>query len=338
MKQKSIMYLAVCALLAFSPVQALAQDINPTVSATKEQASLPERYLAYGKITDITYEDDKVTSITAEDLKGEAVIYNLDENTVIFDSGKGTILDISTLSKGEGVYFYHSPAMTASIPPQTYAEAIVANTPMDTSCAHLHRIEAVEETETGINITTDNGSLIISAEKDLKITDINGNKLDEYSFVAGDRFFTWYDAAITSYPSYAGVNRIVVIAQEDAETYSSPAKVSYDINDVINKNNKYYVPLRDTADALGISVDWNKDTRTATISNDTRTMDIAEGKDLYISATTIENAVGMTAPLKLDAAPFIDENGKMQVPAEAFNALVGYNVTIDENTVTISEQ
>ena len=67
-------------------------------------------------------------------------------------------------------------------------------------------------------------------------------------------------------------------------------------------------------------------------------MDFTEGEDLYLSTSTLPGAVGMTAPLTLGAAPFIDEEGTMYVPAESFTALVGLQVEETADQITISAQ
>lgn len=61
------------------------------------------------------------------------------------------------------------------------------------------------------------------------------------------------------------------------------------------------------------------------------------GNDTYISSTKIKGAVGMTAPQKLGVAPFIHKNNIMYVPADIFSILVGYDVAITEQSITITE-
>ncbi len=45
----------------------------------------------------------------------------------------------------------------------------------------------------------------------------------------------------------------------------------------------------------------------------------------------------MTAPQKLGVAPFIHKNNIMYVPADIFSILVGYDVAITEQSITITE-
>ena len=68
-------------------------------------------------------------SIEAEGVKGNVVVYNISGETVFLDSGEKVKTDASEIKEGDGVYFYHSPIMTMSLPPQTPAEAVVVDAP-----------------------------------------------------------------------------------------------------------------------------------------------------------------------------------------------------------------
>lgn len=97
----------------------------------------------------------------------------------------------------------------------------------------------------------------------------------------GDRIFTWYDVVAESYPAQASVNRVVVVpaaedAEEDTETAASPVKISYSKSEMTTKDDVTCVPLRETADALGLTLTWDRDSRTATLESDTRAMDRSE--------------------------------------------------------------
>lgn len=343
MKRNALTALSLSALLLCGTTVAFAQEVPTSVIenpvAESPISALPERYLAYGRITDIQKEKGVIKSITAKDVKDNIVMYHISDKTLCLDSGKGIKMDLNDLKVNDSVYFYHSPAMTASIPPQTTAEAIVGNIPMDVSCAHLHTVEGIEQNEQDTVIKTDQGGFYITIETDAKVTAYDNNStFDLKNLKEGDRIFTWYDVIATIYPSQVGVNRVVVVPTAEEETASSPTKISYSLSDLTMKNDLACVPLRETADALGLTLAWNCESRTATLKSDTRTMNLTEGKDLYVSTTTIPDAVGMTSPGILGVAPFIGEDGTMYVPAEAFEWLVGYDVTENNSNVTIAEK
>lgn len=98
-----------------------------------------------------------------------------------------------------------------------------------------------------------------------------------------------------------------------------------------------WVPLRVVADGLGMQITWDAKTRTATIYNGTRGMDFSEGENLYTSYCTVPGMVGMPAPKELAGSPAIGQDGRMWVPAEAFEVLVGYEVAVQDDTVVISK-
>lgn len=342
MKGHAITVLSLSALLLCGSTTSFAQEITAPIADNSAVESpmpaLPERCLAYGTITDIQKENGVITSITAKDAKEGMTIYHVSENTLCLDSGKGIQMDLKDLKVGDAVYFYHSPAMTMSIPPQTAAEAIVANVPMDVACAHFHTVEAVETSENGMVITTDQGSLRISVATDASAVQYaDHTAFDLSDLKESDRFFTWYEVVAESYPAQTSVNRLVVVpAVEDTET--SPVKISYSKSRLVIKDDLACVPLRETSNALGLTLTWDRGSRTATLESDTRSMDLTDGKDLYLSTSTIPGAVGMTSPGTLGVAPYITDDGAMYVPAEAFAWLVGYDVTEDNSTVTISAE
>lgn len=101
--------------------------------------------------------------------------------------------------------------------------------------------------------------------------------------------------------------------------------------------NQAWVPLRAAADGLGIAVSWDGETRTAVINDGTRGMNFYEGENLYTSYCTIPGLVGMPAPRELAGPPKIAEDGRMWVPAEAFAVLIGYDVTVADDVISISK-
>ena len=118
-------------------------------------------------------------------------------------------------------------------------------------------------------------------------------------------------------------------------------KVSLDLNGTVPNTQgvlyqgKAWVPLRVAADGLGMKVQWDEKTRTATLDDGVRTMTFQEEDELYASWPSSPDLVGMTAPTKLAGAPYIAKDGRMWVPAEAFEVLVGYDVTSDQEKITI---
>lgn len=89
------------------------------------------------------------------------------------------------------------------------------------------------------------------------------------------------------------------------------------------------VPLRVIAQSLDFTVTWNGD-GTVTVDSGEMHMTIAIGEDSYQAITSIEGAVGATAPLSLGAAPYVVD-GTTYVPLEMFNVLLGNDAVDLEN-------
>ena len=81
------------------------------------------------------------------------------------------------------------------------------------------------------------------------------------------------------------------------------------------------VPLQVIAQSLDFTVTWNDD-GTITVDSGEMHTTITVGEDSYQAITSIEGAVGATAPLSLGAAPYVVD-GTVYVPLEMFNMLLG---------------
>ena len=115
------------------PTQSVTQTAPTAPEASQEQAQvMQERSLYFGTIKEIIRdEEDKITGLHMEsESKGEC-IFHVNEETLLFDNGAGTRTGIDSLKAGDGVYVYHSPAMTMSLPPQTTGEVIIGKIPAD---------------------------------------------------------------------------------------------------------------------------------------------------------------------------------------------------------------
>ena len=97
------------------------------------------------------------------------------------------------------------------------------------------------------------------------------------------------------------------------------------------------VPLRVIAQSLGFAVTWNGD-GTVTVDSGEMHMTIAIGEDSYQAITSIEGAVGATAPLSLGAAPYVVD-GTTYVPLEMFNVLLGNDaITLEDGKIVINTE
>ncbi len=103
------------------------------------------------------------------------------------------------------------------------------------------------------------------------------------------------------------------------------------------KDGKAIIAVREVAETLGFKVDYvQKDGKEyVTLKNDTRTMTLEIGVDSYVSAPSKEDMVGMAAPVNYGVAPYIVE-GRTYAAAQLFEAMMGFDVAVKDDTVTIS--
>lgn len=323
---------------------------DPSAEPQVEQA--PARVLTWGTIQSIIREDGAVSMVTlyrpAE--RGGELVLHVSAETIALDSATGKPVGLDRLKEGDSIYAFHSSAMTLSLPPQTAAEAIVTDVPQDAGCAMLHTVEQVERVKDGgIRILTDNGGLYITVDKDAEVSPLYTKNIVSLEDVKqGDRVFAWYNVVLESYPGQAYTDKLVLIPGDSEPQTSAPMDSSCQIvidgdmvlpQKAVVKNNVVMVPLRAVAETLGCKVAWDSAARTATITDDTRTMAFTIGMDLYVSAAAPETGlIGMTSPIKLGAAPYLDAEGRTWVPAEAFEVMIGYRVSKTDTAIEIAPQ
>ena len=326
------------------------------------EETMPERVLTWGKIKEIRKEGETVAAITIAREGKDDLVLNVGEPTIGLDSQTGLPVGLESLKEGDSIYAFHSPATTMSLPPQSAAEAIISNVPQDAACAMLHTVEKLEKTEEGgLSILTDNGSLYIRTPKqdevDIKpLLTKNIVTLDDVK--VGDRFFAWYGVVAESYLAQAFTEKLVLIPGEETDAgndeadpaaQNTPAPAAATPGIVVDddmvltevpvvKDGVTMVPLRSVAEALGCTVTWNQDEQSATISDSARQLTVYLGKDSFMSAPASETGlVGTPTPVSLGCAPYA-EDGRIWVPAKAFETMVGYTVTVDGTSVQIAPQ
>ncbi len=122
-----------------------------------------------------------------------------------------------------------------------------------------------------------------------------------------------------------GTTAFTACAADPNTSVTSEAETSVVSQQTENCN---MVPLRKTAEALGFTVTWNG--KAAVLDNGEMHTEITVGKDEYFAVTSIEGAVGMTAPFSLGQAPYVSD-GIMYVPVKIFDVLLGNGSAVWEN-------
>lgn len=194
----------------------LAEEIEaPAVSAQEE---LPDSILYYGQVQELVKTGDGTASqlrMTSERY-GEYT-FNLSGETVWIDSGNRCAANPAEIQENEGVYVFHSPAVTASLPPQAAAFTVVRNLPMDVGCPMYHQVEAVSENEGKLRITTDNGGLFLFADEETEFLPyLTKEAAGKEDIRPGNYIMAWYDTVAESYPGRAYARHIMVLPAKEA--------------------------------------------------------------------------------------------------------------------------
>ena len=231
MKRRILALALTAALVSALSLPAAAADntASADTATASESQMLPGSVLYYGEISEI-YRDDngKVTGFLMESEYAGELVVQVSDQTFWIDSGKQTASNPDDLKVGERLYVFHSPAVTASLPPQSAAYAVVRNIPMDASCAQYHEIEAVTENEDGsLRITTSNGGLYLTVDADTKVVAYNDEQeagLD--SLQPGNYAMFWYGAVALSYPGQAHPSTVMILPDIGENTLTGTEMVS----------------------------------------------------------------------------------------------------------------
>ncbi len=218
---KKLVSLALSGVLACSlTLPAAAQTTAgapPETSLSEESAPLPDSVLYYGTVEAISRDENgEMTSLhMSSDRYGEYVM-NLSEDTAWIDSGNRAASDPATLKEGEGLYVFHSPVATLSLPPQSAAFAIVRNIPQDAGCAQYHKVSETALEDGQLKIAVDRGglSLLTDDKTEFSFYGKEGVPTPE-DIASGSRIVAWYDAYAAVYPGQTYARHVMVLDREE---------------------------------------------------------------------------------------------------------------------------
>lgn len=214
-------------VFALAAVLALCCGAIPTAFAAQNGTSepLPDSALYYGKVESVSHDEDgEVTALhLSSDRYGEYVM-RVSEDTVWIDSGNRTASDPATLKEGEGLYVFHSPVSTRSIPPQSPAFAIVRNVPQDAGCAQYHKVSGTDLEDGRLKIAVDRGGLYLLTDEKTEFSFYGGEGAPAPKDIsAGSWIIAWYDAYAAVYPGQTYARHIMALDREEALSRSDLA-------------------------------------------------------------------------------------------------------------------
>ena len=189
-------------------------------TAVEESFSLPDSVLYYGTVQGIVKsEDGRIVQLCMTSERYGEYVMNITEQTAWVDSGRCMAADPADVQKGESLYVFHSAVQTQSMPPQSFAFAVVRNTPMDVGCARYHGVEAVSLEEGRLTIVTDGGGLLLLADEETSLSCYNSDeKISLKDIQEGSRIMAWYAAVAESYPGLANASHLMLLPDETKST------------------------------------------------------------------------------------------------------------------------
>lgn len=260
-----ILSLTLCAaVLCALPVSAAGTEAAAPESSTAPAYPAPVQVC--GKITWQESGCFLLESGRKDDPYSEILVH-LSENTPIVDAVSGLPLDAAAVKDGETVCAWVGPAMTMSLPPQASAAAAAAHIPADGAAPQYYEITGLDQTvtiaiypappRTEVNLPVAGGGTLripVSAQISPWLTK-NIVTLDDLT--PGSRILVWRDAN-------GEVSRVLLLPSQYRGWLSWDETGRGSINGTpLSKTGKVVddevlLPLREVAEALGLTVFWEK--------------------------------------------------------------------------------
>lgn len=305
-------------------------------------------------VTDVT--DTQIsTTLNAEDAENleNTVNYTITDKTIVLGFANGDVKSVKDIKKGDKITVYSNAYAPAPLimPPQYQADVIV----VEDAAATINSIDVDTyvkgEDEMLVNISN---TLALNIAEDTEIVDREGKKADAKELDKKD-LAVIYSASTKSIPAQTtpikvvvlGENEMALKALEAANATPAPeatpeatpevtdAPVDYSkvkditvgekvITNIYKENDTLMVPLREIAETLGFTVEWDGATKSIMLNSGIYSLKI--GENAY--------GVGKMMPQQLKTAPVIKDDDLTYVPVEYFTELLEANDSIVLNYET----
>lgn len=306
-------------------------DASGSDIATQPSLSLMNLNAIVSEITD----EEGYKSILVDDSndKNSQISLNIDDNTIVMNVN-GEAVGFSELKAGDKISVVHSPAMTFSLPPQTYAYAVIVNNEQVAVPQYIEAGKVTTENDT-TTIESKDGNYIIRVDKDTQIVPFKTkNIVTAQDIVEGTTLFAWYDIMTASMPAQATANKVMILPQIDNQD-PEQVQVSVDAitvldkviingeeldlkdNKIKDKDNFVMLPLRPIAEKLGFGINWNEETNSVELVKGTVNAMLADGEDKY----TIHHGKSLIQEVKSVGMFPMNIDGYLYVPSDFFGIL-----------------
>lgn len=221
--KKNLLAIALCGILAASfaiPVSAAEISGGTSQNSVQEQQeALPDSVLYYGQVKEIVKnEEGQIIQLRMDSERYGEYTFNISEETAWIDSGNQKAADPTAVKEGDGLYVFHSPMATYSLPPQSTAFAVVSNIPMDVGCAQYYEVESVFKKNGKLQIQTNNGGLTLLESENTEFSYYGSDKkVSAEDLRIGGHIMAWTSVQTTSYPAQAPVLHIMILPPVSGE-------------------------------------------------------------------------------------------------------------------------
>lgn len=293
-------------------------------------------------VTEVT--DEKISTTTDEkdaENPEKTINYTVSDNTIVLGFSKGDVKELKDIKKGDKITVYtnaYSPAPLI-LPPQYQADVIV----VEDAAEKLNNVnvDTYVKDETGKLVNLAN-TLALNIADDTEIVDREGKKVESNDLDRKDLVVV-YNIETRSIPAQTNPVKVIVLGENemalnaleaannvsahDANPEATPevtdAPVDYTtvqnitvgetvITNVYKENDTLMVPLREIAEKLGFTVEWDGELKAVMINSGMYSLKI--GENAY--------GKGKMMPQPLKAAPVIKDDDLTYVPVEYFTELL----------------
>ena len=322
--------------------------------------SMPSYVSKIVTVTEIRDKDNVIsTTINEEDKENpeNTINYTFTDNTIVLGYANGDVKALKDIKVGDKITVFsnaYSPAPLI-LPPQYSADVIVVED--ETEKLNNVNVDTYVKDETGKLVNLAN-TLALNIADDTEIVDREGKKVDANDLDRKDLVVV-YNIETRSIPAQTNPVKVIVLgenemainnmeaakneadvtpapteAPEATEAPSDDKKVNFNdvksikigdksIENVYTKSeNVLMVPLREIAESLGFTVEWDGELKAIMLNSGIYSLKV--GENSYVK--------GRMMPQELSVAPEIKSDDLTYVPFEYFTEIIEAkaNIEVDE--------
>lgn len=271
----------------------------------------------------------------------KTINYTVSDNTIVLGYAKGDVKELKDIEKGDKITVYSNSYAPAPLilPPQYQADVIFVEDNLEMSSLRFADVDTYVKGEDEMLVNVAN-TLALNIADDTEIVDIEGKKVDAKELDKKD-LAVIYTSSTKSIPAQTtpikvvvlGENEMALKALESANATPAPtveptpevtdAPVDYTtvanisvgekvITNIYKENDTLMVPLREIAETLGFTVEWDGELKAVMLNSGMYSLKI--GENAYVK--------GKMMPQPLKAAPVIKVDDLTYVPVEYFTEVL----------------